>query len=159
MLMAFERANNCTNWSKLEEYWVSYGEFFKTDLKLENFAPTLCSHGRHAGKDLNITSLHICHIFKIMAFFKICTHDICHYFKCVWHFFQYAAWLYLGMSAMSANSCNTFWLLHFLILHNQLSIGLLLIKNSILNNNQIVWNNRRHIDRIYIWARNYDVNK
>ena len=65
-------------------------------------------------------------------------------------FFQYAAWLYLGMSAMSANSCNTFWLLHFLILHNRLSIGLLLIKNSILNNNQIVWNNRRHIDRIYI---------
>ena len=64
--------------------------------------------------------------------------------------FQYVVWLYSGMSAMSENSCNTFWLLHFLILHNQLSIGLLLIKNSKLNNNQIVWNNTRHIDRIYI---------
>ena len=126
-------------WNK-KRNWENF-QFQISFAKLEIFAPALCSHSRHAGKDLIITLPHIHHIFKIMAFF------------------QYAVWLYSGMSAMSANSCDTFWLLHFLILHNQLSIGLLLIKNSKLNNNQIVWNNRRHIDRIYIWARNYDVNK
>jgi hypothetical protein len=43
---------------------------------------------------LNITSPHICHIFKIMALVKICTHDICYYLK-------YVVWSYSGMSAMT----------------------------------------------------------
>ena len=51
--------------------------------KVNNKGP---SHSRHARKDLNITSPHICHIFEIMVLFKICTCDICHYSKYVRHF-------------------------------------------------------------------------
>ena len=35
------------------------------------------THGRHAGKDVNMMSSNIRHIFKIMARFKICTRGIC----------------------------------------------------------------------------------
>jgi len=75
-----QKWNEKQNWENFQ-FWISFA-------KLEIFVPALCSHSRHAGKDLNITSPHIRHIFKIMAFFKICTHDIYHYFKYVWHFFN-----------------------------------------------------------------------
>jgi hypothetical protein len=46
-------------------------------------------HGRHAGRALNIISPHIRHIFKIMPLFQIGV-----------TFFEYAAWIYSGMSAV-----------------------------------------------------------
>jgi hypothetical protein len=46
-------------------------------------------HGRHAGRAPNIISPHIRHIFKIMPLFQIGV-----------TFFEYAAWIYSGMSAV-----------------------------------------------------------